>query len=837
MIFFKTPPLLLRAGIFYLIRHPWQLLLALTGISMGVAVVLAVDIANSAAKAAFAVSSEQIRGSATHRITNAFDRLDQDIFQQLFTQPGTAPIAPVVKTQVRIPGYSSRFQLIGIDILAESNFKRSFTGDFNDQLSLGEWLSDPEAVIISRSAADMLDVDIGDSLAIRHKGTDSRLRIRAINDLESDASRSLLIVDIATAQRIRDEGNTLSYIDVILADNEQKGFASLLPNGAKLVAINQQTEGVLGLSAAFELNLTAMSLLAMLVGVFLIYNAISFSIVQRRNLLGRLRSLGVLSKELYKVILLEAFIVGVLGSLIGIQLGVWLGQGLTTIVAATISELYYDVSVQAVKVEAVSLLKAGLIGLLGTLIAALLPAMQASKTKPLTTLSRAAFEQSIHKQIPTLALAGFMLALAGLLIAFYMPGGLITGFVGLFAAIIGMVLTTPLVLQKSSRILALFFKNLVWQMSVRDMDRHISRLATATAALMLAISASVGIAIMVDSMRSAVSSWLGDLLTGDLYVAAEGFEEGAYLQQNSIDKLLKLKAVNDYSLYRNIKLELEHRKTYLIAARLSPHSKKGFRFASASDDRAWADFDKGDVIISEPLAYRMNLSAGDIINLPTAAGEKKFRVAAVFNDFASEHGRIFIDLKKFQSYWSDQRINTLALFSDSLNAQALHQLISETINDLDDLTLTKTQTVIDESMAVFDRTFRITEVLRLLSILVAFIGIFSALMAVLLERKKEFAVLRALGLTQKQISQLILTESGMLGLLAALMAVPTGIVMAWILTDVIQQRAFGWTMPFQVSIEPVLIAILLGVSAAVIASLYPAWSASRRNPAPLLRED
>jgi len=837
MMFAKTPPLLLRAGIFYLIRHPWQLLLALIGISMGVAVVLAVDIANSAAKAAFAVSSEQIRGTATHRIINASGRLGQGIYQKLFAQPGSPPIAPVIKTNVRIPDHSSRFQLIGIDVLAERNFKRAFTGEFNDQLTLGKWLSDPEAVIISRSAADRLEVEVGDSLPIRHKGRDFKLRVRSINNLESDSSRSLLIVDIATAQYIRDEGNTLSYIDVMLADKDQKSFASLLPNGSKLVEINQQTEGVLGLSAAFELNLTAMSLLAMLVGVFLIYNAISFSIVQRRNLLGRLRSLGVLSKELYKVIMLEALIVGVLGSLIGILLGVWLGQGLTGIVAATVSELYYDVSVQAVHVENISLLKAGLIGLLGTFLAALLPAVQASRTKPLTTLSRAAYEQSIHKQIPALALAGFMLALAGLLIAFYMPGGLITGFVGLFSTVIGMVLTTPLILQKSSGVLALIFKNLIWQMSVRDMDRHISRLATATAALMLAISASVGIAIMVDSMRFAVSSWLDDLLTGDLYVAADGYEEGAYLQQQVIDEVLKLQPVNDVSLYRNLRLQLANRKTHLIAASLSAQSRKGFKFIAGSNQRSWADFDKGDVILSEPLAYRMNLSVGDNIYLPTPTGEKKFRVSGIFSDFASEHGRVFMNLTIFQTHWLDQRINTLALFSDKLDAQALHELIDETVNDRNNLILTKSQTVIEESMAVFDRTFRITEVLRLLSILVAFVGIFSAMMAVLLERKKEFAVLRALGLTQKQISQLILTESGMLGLLAALLAVPTGILMAWILTDVIQQRAFGWSMPFQVSLEPVLIAILLGVSAAVIASLYPAWTASRRNPAPLLRED
>ena len=142
-----------------------------------------------------------------------------------------------------------------------------------------------------------------------------------------------------------------------------------------------------------------------------------------------------------------------------------------------------------------------------------------------------------------------------------------------------------------------------------------------------------------------------------------------------------------------------------------------------------------------------------------------------------------------------------------------------------------------ESMAVFDRTFRITEVLRIISVLVAFIGILSALMVVQLERRKEFAVLRALGLTRQQLSLLIVSESLLLGLLAALMSIPTGLVLAWVLVDAIQLRAFGWSMAFHVNAAPLLWTLVLGLSAALLASLYPAWKASRSSPAPQLRED
>ena len=212
-------------------------------------------------------------------------------------------------------------------------------------------------------------------------------------------------------------------------------------------------------------------------------------------------------------------------------------------------------------------------------------------------------------------------------------------------------------------------------------------------------------------------------------------------------------------------------------------------------------------------------------------------LAAIFRDYASEHGRFFIDLQHYRQHWSDPQIDTLALFSPTSDGRALQQAASERFDADYRLHYTNAREIYKESMAVFDRTFRITEVLRLLSILVAFIGILSALMAVQLERRKEFAILRALGMTRLQVSLLVMIESSILGLLAALFAIPTGLALAWVLTDAIQLRAFGWTMPFLVSASPLLWTLFIGVSAAWLASLYPAWQASRSDPAPQMRED
>jgi putative ABC transport system permease protein len=242
------------------------------------------------------------------------------------------------------------------------------------------------------------------------------------------------------------------------------------------------------------------------------------------------------------------------------------------------------------------------------------------------------------------------------------------------------------------------------------------------------------------------------------------------------------------------------------------------------------------VLVSEPLAYHLNLKTGTRLQLPTPKGPVDILIAGVFRDYASEHGRIFIDETIYRKYWPDQKVKSLALFARDNNADRMHREVSA-LTSRYAIVLTRASFILEQSMAVFDRTFRVTEVLRAISLMVAFIGILSALMALQLERGKEYAVLRALGLTRHQIAGLISGESLLLGLLATCVAIPVGMLMAWILIQSVQRRAFGWTMPFDLDSGLLMQTVLTGLLAAGLAALYPAWQSAHRDPAPQLRED
>lgn len=832
----RLPRLLLRAGVNYQWRHPWQAFLALAGIALGVAIVVAVDLANGAARATFEVSAKQLRGAATHRVVGPDGRVPTAAYRTLFTTPGLPPMAPVIRAWVEQSGSGRRLQLLGLDLFAEGAFREQLPGAIAAG-DLRHWLSQPDRAVISASAAASLGLHEGDTLSLQIQGKQHALQITQVHGDSSVATRELLLVDTATAEVLLGMRGFISYIDVIADTQRLDALEAALPAGLHLVSIDEQTRSTVGLSAAFELNLTAMGLLALLVGLFLIYNAMSFSVVQRRDLFGRLRAIGTQPHEIYRMLLSEALVLALIGSLVGLLLGALLGQGLTRLVAQTVSELYYRVSVDALHLDPLSLLKGLALGLGGTLLATLFPAWQAASTPPATSLSRSGLERDTLRWIPFLALAGAFLVVLGLALAFLLPGGLASALLGLFALVIGTVLITPASIPLFHRLLQRLPLGGTWRFAVRDLKRHISRLGTATAALMVALSAAVSVAIMVESMRGAVGDWLHALLNADLYVAAEDFGRGARLPDGLAERVLSLPEVAQASRYRNLQLSLRERPLAVVAADLAPQSRAGFRFIERLPEQVWTTFDRGGVLVSEPLANRVGLHAGDSLSLPTPEGERSFQVAGVFRDFASEHGRVFLPWRSYLPLWKDERINTLALFGNGQDAATLKRAVARLASIDAPLVFTEARQIYDESLQVFDRTFRVTEVLRALSLGVAFIGILSALMAIQLQRRKEFAVLRAVGMTRLQLARLILLESLLLGAIAALLSLPTGILMAWVLTAAVQLKAFGWSMPLTLSAAPQLLNLGMGLLAAALAALYPAWTTARHDPAPHLRED
>ncbi len=868
--------LLFRTSLRYLARHPWQFGLCILGVALGVAVVVAIDLANASARRAFTLSATSVAGRATHQITGGPTGLPEQLYTRLRVELGVRASAPVVEGYVQAPALADQtMQLLGLDPLAEAPFRAYLGGPGAERpVNFAALMAEPATALVAAETAARAGVQPGDSLELR---VGARLRpvrvvglLRPADDLSRRALEGLIITDIATAQELLGMVGRLSRIDLVLPDEPQPpaanpaapspaaaAIAAILPPGAELAPAAARSSALEQMTRAFELNLSALSLLALIVGMFLIYNTVTFSVVQRRGLLGTLRCVGVTRGQIAALVLGEAAVISLVGSLLGLALGVALGRGLVGLVTQTISDLYFVVTVRGLSLDPAVLLKGFALGVGATLAAAAMPALEATLTPPRTVLRRSSVEDRARRLAPWLALAGLMLCAAGTALLLIPAGGapaearqgaplsLVLGFTALFAIVIGAALLTPLLtvwLMRLARPALGATFGLLGRMAARDVEATLSRTAVAVAALMIAVSVTIGVGIMVGSFRQTVISWLAQSLVADVYVAAPTNTANRIdttIDQALADELAAAPGVSQATRFRNVQVATTAGPTTLVAVDApGQRGRSALRFVAGGDAATWAAWEQGAVLISEPLAYRTGLGLGDSLTLRSDRGPRDFPIAGVYYDYTSDRGVIRMAYATYREAWDDPAISSLALYADEgTDVDALVAQLRAQVAGRADLVIGSNRALREGTLAIFDRTFAITAVLQLLATVVAFIGILSALMALQLERARELGMLRANGLTPGQLWGIVLGQTSLMGLTAGLLAAPLGLALAVVLVFVINKRSFGWTL--ELSLSPALFAQALAVAlvAAVLAGVYPAFKMSRTSPALALREE
>jgi putative ABC transport system permease protein len=849
--------ILLRASLRHLLRHPWQAGLSILGIALGVAVVVSVDLASGSARRAFGLSAEGVTGRATHQIVGGPGGLDERVVGRLARELGVHPLAPVVEAWIGVKGAPGRaLQLLGVDPLSEAPFRPYLgRGPGASARALATFVTEPGAVLLARGTAAELGVAVGDTLVLRVTGRLRPVRIVGLIDPEDARSRQalagLVVADVATAQELLDQPGRLSRVDLALPDGARGVEAlgrvrAILPPGVEVVPAAARSEFVGGLTRAFDVNLRALSLLALVVGVFLAYNTMTFSVVQRRATLGMARALGVTRAEIVAVVLADALLVGLVATALGLGLGVGLAHGLLRLVTRTINDLYFIVVVRDLAVSWAVLAKGAALGLGATLLAAIVPAAEAAAAPPGAAMQRVALETRARRAAPRAAAAGVLVLGAGGILVGWAGPSLPWSYAGLFAIVVGAALLTPLAMVGAAAVAGPWLGRVLGlpgRMAARGVVATLSRTGVAVAALMVAVAAAVGVGVMIGSFRATVVRWLDTSLVADVYVSAPTFVGGrggdSTLEPAVVARLSAAPGVVGVGTYRGVRVPSPLGPTHVVALGLGPGSYRQFRFLSGSPDAVWPAFqDGGAAIVSEPYAYRHGLRVGSVLRLRTDRGERAFPVAGVFADYGSDQGVVMMSRRTYETYWDDRAVSSLGLLLEpGADMEAAVATLRARAAGGQDLVIRSNRALREASLEIFDRTFAITAVLRILATAVAVIGVLSALMALQLERARELGVLRAQGLTPGEVWRLVLAETGLLGATAGTLAVPVGIGLALVLIHVINRRAFGWSIETTISAGVLLQAVGLAVMAAVAAGAYPAWRMARTPPAPALREE
>ncbi len=849
-------PILARCGLRYSLRHPWQLGLAVLGIALGVAVVVSIDLANASAARAFALSAESVLGAATHQVRSGPHSLSDAVYRRMRIEAGVRRAAPVVQGHVGLvdhPGHT--FLLRGIDPFAEQGF-RSYTRSLDEAggAVLIPLLTRPDTLVVSTDTARALGLAAGDRLLLAVNGRHHPVEVVGVVDPGDDMARrgmeQLLITDIASAQEILGMLGELSHVDLVVPDGpEGEGVLNrarrVLPPGARIIGVASRSYAMQQMTRAFELNLTMLSLLALVVGVFLIYNTMTFSVVQRRSMLGTLRALGVTRGEVFWLVLLEALLMGAIGTVLGLGLGIFLADVFLGLITRTINDLYYVLTVREVSVSTWALAKGTALGIGASGLAAALPALEATHVPPRVALSRSIVETRVRRVLPWVAATGAVLCAGSGALLLWPSRSLVVAFLCLFGIIIGFALLAPGATMGITRLLQrpmALLGGTLGPLAARSVGATLSRTAVAVAALMVAVSATVGVGIMVDSFRSSVAHWLESRLRADVYVSLPSpvsSGSSAVLDPALVGRLAATPGVAEVSTGRYVEVEADHGPVRLNVLKAAAASFGGFRFLHGRAETAWRAFDEeGAVLVSEPYAYRHYLEVGASVRLLTDRGEREFKVAGIYADYGSDQGVVLMSRATYDRYWDDRSVSALGIYGEpGMDLEHLVQSLRARAAGGQSVLVRSNRTLRETSLAVFDRTFTITIVLRLLATLVAFVGVLSALMALQLERAREIAVLRASGVTGAQVLGLVSSQTGVMGLIAGLLAMPLGTVLALVLVLVINRRSFGWTLQVHVDPQILMQALMLALVAALLAGLYPAWRMARTSPALALREE
>lgn len=853
------PISLFKSSYRFITKNSWQFFSLIAGIVLSVAIITATDIAINSAKKSFKLSTEIINGKATHHIISNSEKISEELLSKLYLNENIA-ITPIIEDF--IVKDNELYKVIGFDPFSDYEF-RSISNDLTlKKFNASPFINNLEAFLCSKRTAEILKIISGDTINFNSPRGYYPLKLYGILDSESKEESSsldnILFVDISTAQELLNMKSYISRIDLILPENfDSKAFKDKLNKLDKsliLIKASDRNESKELMTKSFNTNLSALSLLAMLVGIFLIYNTMTFSVLQRRKIIGIFRAIGASKNEIFSSIIFESTLIAIIGTLAGMSLGVTLAKVILELITRTINDLYFVIQVNQINIAAIDLLKPTLIGVLTSISSAFLPALEASNTPVNNALKEIDIEEKSKNHIPKLNLIALILIILAFLIFFIFTHNISLCFLGLFLLVFGSALYIPCLVYNSDFILNIIFKNslgIAAMISVRSLQKNLSRNAIAIAALSVSLSLFLSLDIAISSFRNTVVDWLNYSLFADVYISSPKLvsnKNNMSLNNNLLSLVKKLDSgkISEISEYHLRDIRSPDSTVRLASINSLKLVKESFKFkapkAKDSIEKLWELFDnKGGLLVSAPYAYKNDIKVGQELELFTDKGLKSFKILGIFNDYSSDQGLLIMHQDYYRSLWDDNSVSSLGVFIKDKSSETKfidnfkENAIANNI-PIDSFEIRSNKQLLDESLVIFDRTFRITSVLKIIAIIVAAFGIFNALLALLIERKKEFALLKALGLSNKDIFRTNSIQAISMGLLSWLYSIPIGILSAWVMIDIINHRSFGWDIHFSLDIKNFMIALAVSLTCAFLASIYPSLKL-KDIPASILLKD
>ena len=832
------------------LRHsPLRSGLVVLGISLGVCMLTAVLATNDSLVSAFEDMVDRVAGKADLTVAGSDSGIPSSLTGEIAEVEGVEHAAAMLEVVTRsADGKGGSLLVLGVDFLGDTFFL-PFAQEGEHQVVEDPlaFVNDPTAILVSRKLALSRGLKVGDSLPLATSNGVTTFYVRGLLEDNGPAASfggQVIVMFIDAAQVTFSRGYSVDRIDIVVAkdasaDEVQQRIQKVIEGRATVEAPKGRTRRLVGSLWAFKNGLNMSGAIALCVGMFLIYNAVSISVAQRRREVGTLRALGVTQKSVVWLFCLEALIMASVGTVIGLILAQQLASVALSSVGNTVNRFLMPIHPPEPHLSARVMLAGVASGFLTTLIASYLPARVTTQVDPAEAL-RASRSTSMtgaikHKKLAILGLIVSALA--------YVPiraGGELNGYLASGIIVMGAILLVPLWVKLLRLALVGITEaafGIPGRLALDNVERSLGRSATTVVALMLAVAMSMSVGAYAASFEKSILQWTDDAFPSDAMVTAGSpllDRHHVAFSPAVLEKLAGTPGVKSINPVRTATTDVGGRRVQIASVdtrvAFTEAKLRGKRrpvLAGPSEFATDALYEKPRILIAENTARHEQLSVGDTFEFATPTGKHKFEVYAVVIDYSSDQGWFMMDRRWFNEYWQDELIDGLDLyFTPGADHDNVVNVVRGRLGGVHGLFVTLHDGLRDEMRSASKAIFSYAKAPELITLVVAIMGVIGTMLAAVIDRIREIGMLRAIGATRRQVAMSVVAEAGFLGLSAALYGVVAGVPLGYTLLKVVGTATSGWNLPYGFPMETALRMSGLVVLAAALSGYFPGQRAA-----------
>ncbi|WP_273265481.1 ABC transporter permease [Flexistipes sinusarabici] len=802
-------------------------IISILGVALGVGLFISILGTTQTAINSFTEDIKKLNPDTNLQVVSKFGKYFDESVYKLLIRHDYKPI-PVVKTNGLHEKTDTSINLFGIDTF--SAFKQSRIRISPEKINIRIFLKDIDGAILTNDIAQRIGVKTGDNFSLVIGNKKENYTVAGI--LSAKRIPTGIYQDIGNFQEKLSIFGKLSRID--LESNNADKLNNILPQSVRLVSKAGVIKNEKDILESFKFNLHFISFIAILVGFFMLYNTIFITVVKKRPQIGILRALGADKKQIIFLFIVQSIILGVIGSFLGLFLGQILSFYSSKMVEDTVTTIFKPVIIEEMFIFSSYALVAFIIGLAISLIAAVLPAIEASRVKPTETVREGTFELRYRKFYKKAFILGIILITVGIcfsLADYYLKifDQPFFSYAGVLLILVGFAAGSPYYLekflQKSQDLLKKIFRA-PGTISSADVYSSLYRFSIALISVTVSTALIISMMVLINSFETSLKHWINKNLNADIFIKSSSCSSNFCFEPIDNNILSKIKNIDGIAaLNPFMAMQGKFRGQDVIYG--FGNEKVVKQYNDNMEDYKVTD----SVAVSEYIKIKYGIEKDEKILIDTPAGRKKFRVREVFTSYSTTQGFIIFDKSFQKKYWNSSAFTQLSIFlKKNAVTEKVIKKIREELGGKYTLDILNNKVLRQKVMGIFNNSFQITYAIQLTALIISLLGVANMLYAVALERKREISILKYLGADNKFLTKIYMISAGFIGFCGIIYGVILGFILSFIIIKVVNTISFGWSIGIHLNVISIFTTLVILLIFVIIAGILPLKTIKQTDP-------